>query len=93
MNGTDAIMKTRTTPRVVKGLALRTSACGPDAELRQRLPWLVAIVAFAYISSIGSSIYRCALYLYADTGVVPAPYDRASLDMAWKLETRSTSDV
>jgi hypothetical protein len=50
------------------------------------LLWLLAICAFAYLGSVASQVYRGALYLYAAEGVVPAPYDKPMLDMAWKIK-------
>ena len=48
--------------------------------------WLVAIFAWAYLTSVAGQIYKGALYLYAAEGVVPDPYSREMLDMAWKLK-------
>jgi hypothetical protein len=48
--------------------------------------WLIGICAFSYLTSVASQIYRCALYLYATTGSVPAPYDVDMMSMAWKMK-------
>lgn len=48
--------------------------------------WLIGIIAFSYLTSVASQIYRCALYLYATTGNVPAPYDTDMMSMAWKMK-------
>ena len=48
--------------------------------------WLVAIFAWAYLMSVASQIYKGALYLYAAEGIVPDPYSRELLDMAWKFK-------
>jgi hypothetical protein len=50
------------------------------------LSWIVAMFAWAYLTSVASQIYKGALYLYAAEGVVPAPYSREMLDMAWKFK-------
>lgn len=49
------------------------------------IAWIVSIVALAYFSSVAGHVYRCALYVYASEGVVPAPYDAAMMDAAWKV--------
>jgi hypothetical protein len=46
--------------------------------------WVIGIVAFAYLSSVASQVYRCALYVYASEGNIPAPFNQEMLDMAWK---------
>ncbi len=38
------------------------------------------------LMGVANHIYRCALYLYAAEGTVPAPYDRESMDQAWKFK-------
>jgi hypothetical protein len=48
--------------------------------------WLLAIFAFAYLTSVASQIYKGALYLYAAEGTIPAPYNQEMLDMAWKVK-------
>ena len=48
--------------------------------------WLVAIFAWAYLMSVAGQIYKGALYLYAAEGIVPDPYSRELLDMAWKFK-------
>jgi hypothetical protein len=48
--------------------------------------WLLALLAWSYLISVASHVYRGALYLYAAEGVVAEPYNRELLDMAWKLK-------
>jgi hypothetical protein len=48
--------------------------------------WLVAIFAWAYVTSVASQIYKGALYLYAAEGLIPEPYSREMFDMAWKFK-------
>lgn len=48
--------------------------------------WLLAIFAWAYVTSVASQIYKGALYLYAAEGIIPAPYSQEMLDMAWKFK-------
>ncbi|MGO8699229.1 MAG: DUF6159 family protein [Limisphaerales bacterium] len=48
--------------------------------------WLLGLLVMTYISGVAGNVYRCALYLYAAEGVIPEPYDREMLDMAWKVK-------
>jgi hypothetical protein len=48
--------------------------------------WVLGLCLMAYISGVAGNVYRCALYLYAAEGVVPEPYNRDLLDMAWKVK-------
>ena len=40
----------------------------------------------SYLTGVASQVYKGALYLYAAEGVIPAPYSREMLDMAWKFK-------
>jgi len=48
--------------------------------------WLFAMLVLGYLSSVAADVYRCALYVYASEGVVPAPYTAEMLDAAWKVK-------
>jgi len=48
--------------------------------------WVIGLLFMAYVVSVASQVYRCALYIYAAEGVVPAPYNQDLLDMAWKVK-------
>jgi hypothetical protein len=48
--------------------------------------WLIGLFFLAYVLSVASQVYRCALYMYAAEGVVPEPYSQDLLDMAWKVK-------
>lgn len=48
--------------------------------------WLVFIVAYGYVVGVAGHVYRCALYVYASEGVVPAPYSADMMDAAWKVK-------
>ena len=48
------------------------------------LSWLVAMIVWAYIMSVASQIFRCALFIYASQGVLPAPYTPEMMALAWK---------
>ena len=48
--------------------------------------WILALFAWAYLTSVASQVYRGALYLYAAEGIIPAPYNQEMLDMAWKFK-------
>lgn len=50
------------------------------------IAWLGGMVLLAYFSSVAGHVYRCALYVYASEGVVPAPYDASMMDSAWKVK-------
>ena len=50
------------------------------------LPWLLCLIAYAYLANIASRVYLCALYLYAAEGAVPQPYDSSMMNRAWKLK-------
>jgi hypothetical protein len=51
--------------------------------------WVFGLLFMAYVSSVASHVYRCALYLYAAEGVVPEPYNQDLFDMAWKIKRSS----
>jgi len=48
--------------------------------------WVFASFVFSYFVSTASSVYRCALYVYASEGAVPAPYTTDLMDGAWKVK-------
>jgi Family of unknown function (DUF6159) len=48
--------------------------------------WLVGILAFGYLLGVADTVYRCALYLFAAEGNVPAPFSRQAMDLAWKMK-------
>jgi hypothetical protein len=50
------------------------------------VPWLVTLLIYAYLASIASRVYLCALYLYASEGVVPGQFDASMMSMGWKLK-------
>jgi hypothetical protein len=50
------------------------------------LVWLVAMFSLAYLVAVAGHVYRCALYVYASEGAVPAPYSPAMMDAAWKIK-------
>jgi hypothetical protein len=54
--------------------------------------WFVAMFVWGYITSVASQVYKGALFLYAADGVVPEPYSREMLDMAWKFEQEPKDD-
>ena len=53
-------------------------------RLRSILMW--TLFAWSYLSSVASQVYKGALYLYAAEGIIPEPYNREMLDMAWKFK-------
>jgi len=48
--------------------------------------WMFALIAFAYLTSVASQVYRCALFVYASEGTIPQPYNSELLEMAWKMK-------
>ena len=48
--------------------------------------WVFGLIAFAYISSVASQVYRCALFVYASEGTIPQPFNSELLQMAWKMK-------
>ena len=48
--------------------------------------WLLLLIAFSYLMSVASQIFRCALYLYASQGTLPHPYDEEMMTLAWKTK-------
>jgi Family of unknown function (DUF6159) len=50
------------------------------------LAWLGAMFSLGYLVAVAGHVYRCALYVYASEGVVPAPYTPELMDAAWKIK-------
>lgn len=48
--------------------------------------WVLSVVAWAYLLSVASQIFRCALFLYASQGTLPAPYTQEMMSLAWKVK-------
>jgi hypothetical protein len=48
--------------------------------------WVIGLFFIAYVAGVAGHVYRCALYIYAAEGAVPAPYSQDLLDMAWKVK-------
>ena len=48
--------------------------------------WLTAFILWAYLLSVASQIFRCALYLYATQGALPPPYTEEMVALAWKVK-------
>jgi hypothetical protein len=49
--------------------------------------WFISLAAFMYLLNVASQVYLGALYLYAAEGMVPGPFDRDQMNMAWKLKS------
>ena len=82
---------------IVLGLSLLWLALGVIAAIVLKVYWLVALVfvtwlvaifAFSYLMSIASQVFRCALYLYATEGAMPAPYSADMAELAWRTKKR-----
>jgi hypothetical protein len=48
--------------------------------------WLFGIIALGLFTNMATHIYRCALYVYATEGVVPAPFSPGLMDAGWKVK-------
>jgi hypothetical protein len=48
--------------------------------------WLLAMIVWSYLLSVASQIFRCALFLYASNGTLPAPYTEEMMALAWKTK-------
>jgi hypothetical protein len=48
----------------------------------------LAGMAYAVINGLARDVYRCALYVYAAEGVVPAPFTADQLDAAWNVKKK-----
>lgn len=46
--------------------------------------WILIMAVWAYLLSVASQIFRCALYLYASQGALPVPYTEEMMSVAWK---------
>lgn len=46
--------------------------------------WVFALIAWSYLMSVASQIFRCALFVYASGGALPAPYTPEMMELAWK---------
>lgn len=57
----------------------------PVLVLMTAVLWILALVAFGYLLSVASNIFKGALFVYASEGAVPAPYSAELLDAAWKV--------
>jgi hypothetical protein len=54
------------------------------------VPWLLGLIAYAYLASIASRVYLCALYLYASEGIVPSHYDPSMMNLGFNLKKEVT---
>ena len=48
--------------------------------------WIAAMVLWAYVLSVASQIFRCALFLYASHGTLPPPYTNEMVALAFKMK-------
>ena len=48
--------------------------------------WLIALIAFIYVTSVANRVFQCGLYLYASDGVVPEPFNQNMFNAAWKIK-------
>lgn len=50
--------------------------------------WFLLAMTWGMFIYMVSSVFRCALYVYASEGAVPEPYSADILDAAWKVAKR-----
>lgn len=48
--------------------------------------WIAGLIAFGYLSSVASQVYKGALFLYASEGVIPEPFNQELMDTAWNVK-------
>ncbi len=48
--------------------------------------WLLAVWALAFLTTMATHVYRCALYVYASEGVVPGDFTVEMMDAGWKVK-------
>lgn len=48
--------------------------------------WILALFALSYVTAVAGHIYRCALFVYAAEGAIPAPYTADMMNAAWKMK-------
>jgi hypothetical protein len=58
----------------------------PAVAIGAAVLWVLAIVAAGVLMAMASHVYRCALYVYASEGVVPAPYSADMMNAGWKIK-------
>ncbi|MCE5266659.1 MAG: DUF6159 family protein [Planctomycetaceae bacterium] len=46
--------------------------------------WLLSLLAFMYLTMVASQVFLGALYVYAAEGIVPGPFNREQMDVAWR---------
>lgn len=51
------------------------------------LLWLLLTILYAWFASIASQVFQCALFIYATEGVIPGPFEKDQMDMAWKIKS------
>jgi hypothetical protein len=65
------------------GMAL--SMRNPEFESIMMATGFVGIVVFGVLITTLKDVFRCALYIYATEGVVPAPFKKDDMDSVWKV--------
>jgi hypothetical protein len=48
--------------------------------------WILSVIAIGVLVGMATHVYRCALYVYASEGIVPAPYTTELMDAGWKIK-------
>ncbi len=48
--------------------------------------WVLTIAVAAFLISMATHVYRCALYVYASEGVIPEPFTPELMNAAWKVK-------
>ena len=69
-------------PAVLLSIGLHQFWMIPTAAL----VWLLSVFVTAFLVSMATHVYRCALYVYASEGVVPEPYTAEMMNAGWKVK-------
>jgi hypothetical protein len=48
--------------------------------------FILASLVLSYVSGVANQLFRCALFLYANQGVIPEQYSAEMLNGAWKMK-------
>lgn len=71
---------------IVLGFVLGGVFGQPLIPVLTMLGTLLALAVMGVLVGVASTVYRCALYIYASEGVIPEPYDAALMEGAWKVK-------
>jgi hypothetical protein len=67
-------------------IALSAILKSPLTAFLAMFAWLAGMMVLGYLVAVAGHVYRCALYVYASEGAIPAPYSAEMMDAAWKVK-------